>query len=80
MKQLFKVIQPCIDQDTKADLKPGQIVSFKSDFERGRHLAEKNVVPHIPEIERQVEKPIEIRIEKPKKRRVRPRKKKNVKL
>ena len=50
----LKVVKNCYDQDGKRELKPGDIVENLSDFERGRHLAEGNVVPIVNGIERAV--------------------------
>ena len=61
----YKVIRPCIDQDSKKKLQPGDTVHDLSDFEVGRHLAEGNIVPDIgPDIERSVKKPPEKRAPK----------------
>lgn len=58
----FKVVKPCIDQDRKKKLKPGDVVGNLSAFERGRHLAEANIVPvDDREVERAVRKPAERR-------------------
>ena len=58
----FKVVRPCIDQDRKKKLAPGDVVDNLSDFERGRHLAENNIVPLDDcEIERAVKAPAERR-------------------
>ena len=42
---MFKVVKACIDQDTKKRLNPGDLVAKMSDFEKGRHLAEGNIIP-----------------------------------
>lgn len=58
----FEVVKPCIDQDTKKKLMPGDTWQPSSDFEQGRHLAEKNVIPvDDTTIERAVTKPPEKR-------------------
>jgi len=63
----FKVVRPCIDQDHKKKLKPGDVVENLSAFERGRHLAEANIVPlDDTEVERAVRKPAERRKRRPK--------------
>jgi len=62
MAMKVKVIRKCINQDTHRMLEPGDIVDDLSDFERGRHLAEGNVVPLCEnEIERAVKTPPEKR-------------------
>ena len=68
-----KVVSECIDQDGKRTLNPGEVVDDLSDFERGRHLAEGNVIPFV---EREVEKAVKAPTEK-RKRRTIGRKKKN---
>lgn len=65
----FKVIKPCIDQDTKRRLKPGEFYTFESDFEKGRHLAEGNIVPVGTKIERAVAAPTETRKRRTRKKR-----------
>jgi len=58
----FKVVKPCIDQDTKKELQPGELWQPSSDFEAGRHLAEQNVIPlDDTVIEQAVKKPPESR-------------------
>lgn len=65
----FKILKPCIDQDTKERLEPGGVHSFKSDFERGRHLAEGNITPvDDTEIERAVSEPAETRTRRKRKK------------
>jgi hypothetical protein len=66
----YRIVKPCIDQDTKKNLQPGDIWEPSSDFEHGRHLAEGNISPDL--IERAVESAPETS------RRGRPRKKQNV--
>lgn len=41
----FKVVKPCVNQDDGSRLKPDDIITEFSDFERSRHLAEGNVIP-----------------------------------
>ena len=58
----FKVVKACIDQDTGKRLEPGDMVENLSAFERGRHLAEGNIVPADDRgTERAVKKPAETR-------------------
>ena len=58
----FKVVSPCINQDSGKKLKPGDFVENLSDFDRGRHLAEGNIVPvDDRRVERAVKKPAESR-------------------
>jgi len=68
----FEVVKPCIDQDTKRRLKPGELYTFKSDFEKGRHLAEGNVIPIGTKIERAVSGPQETRKRRTRKKRNEP--------
>ena len=70
----YKVIKPCVDQDTKQRLKPGDLHNFKSDFEKGRHLAEGNVIPEADafNLERAVSEPTETRKRRTRKKRNEP--------
>ena len=43
----FEVVKKCINQDTKKRLHPGDVVDDLSDFEKGRHLAEGNIIPFV---------------------------------
>ena len=42
---MYKVVNKCINQDTKETMYPGDKVKNLSHFELGRHLAEGNIVP-----------------------------------
>lgn len=56
-RKKFKVVAPCINQDTRQELQPDDIVEGMSAFEIGRHLAEGNIVPlGGPDIERSIRK------------------------
>lgn len=67
----YKVIKPCVDQDTKKKLDPGDSWSPSSEFEMGRHLAEGNIVPIDDRvIERAVNEPQETRKKRGRQKRV----------
>ena len=58
----YKVVKPFIDQDTKQKHNPDELYTPFSDFEKGRHLAEGNIIPiDNKKIERSVKKPTEKR-------------------
>jgi heme-binding NEAT domain protein len=66
----FKAVNEFFDQDRKTKIKINDIWVPISDFEKGRHLANNNVIPvNSNEVERSVKKPYETR-----KKRGRPKK------
>jgi len=64
-----KIVKPCVNQDTKKRLEPGDVVNDFSAFELGRHFAEGNAIPIRESMERAVDTPAETRT----KRRRKPR-------
>jgi hypothetical protein len=56
-----KIVKPCVNQDTKKRLKPGDIVDNFSAFELGRHFAEGNAIPIRDAMEQAVNEPTETR-------------------
>ena len=56
-----KIVKPCINQDTKRRLEPGDVVDDFSAFELGRHFAEGNAIPIRADMERAVKEQPETR-------------------